>query len=433
MIISHLMYDFIAVLSMLNFGRVLMMLIGADLYDIRQIMRQSKLTVDSRKPRTPRAYRPQVSVIIPAYNEETGVIRTVRSVMDSTYKNVQIIVVNDGSQDRTKLELRNYQRRYPGKFTVVNQANGGKATAINRAVRYWATGKLVMVVDADSLLQQDAIANMVAHFRDRRVIASAANVKIIPTKSMFGIAQRFEYLISYRMKRALTVFNMEYIVGGVGSTFRRSALLKVGLYDTDTMTEDIDLTVKLIHKYGNKKYHINYAADSVAYTEHVLTFRSLVKQRYRWKYGRFQTLLKNPALFFNASQKYDKRLTWYQLPYAIIGEAVLLLEPFLVGYILYVVVRYSDMTSLASVYVIVTSFVFLMVLGEESETLRAKIGLSLLLPFVYLMMYALTAVEFTALIKSMLQLRQLLSRKMTESSWEHVERSGKAVSTLNIS
>lgn len=419
--ISRSVYDLIAALSLLNFVRIFSMLIGSDLYDIRQILRQ-------KKARRARPYQSEITIVIPAYNEEVGVIRTLDSVLANTYKRKQVIVVNDGSKDRTANVLRSYQRKHRGQFTIVTQANAGKAAAINRAVRYHATGSLVMVVDADSLLQPDAIARMVAHFRDRRVMASAANVKIIPTRKLLGVAQRFEYLISYRMKRALTVFNMEYIVGGVGSTFRRSLLLSAGLYDTDTMTEDIDLTVKLIRKYGNKKRRIHYAADVVAYTEHVLNFRSLIKQRFRWKYGRFQTLLKNTALFFNASNKYDKRLTWYQLPYALIGELILLLEPFLVGYILYVVLRFADLTSLISVYIIVTAFIFLTLLGEESESLRAKLGLALLLPLTYVLMYILTAVEFAALVKSARKSRELFRHEMAESSWEHVERSGEAVS-----
>lgn len=416
---SQYMYYLIAVLSLLNFVRVLTMLIGADLYDIKQIMRKRKT---HQSP-----YRPLITVVIPAYNEEMGVIRTLRSVMANTYTRTQIIVVDDGSKDKTLRMLRNFQRQHKGAFTVVHQANAGKAAAINRAVQYWAKGSLVMVVDADSLLAPDAIANMVAHFRDRKIIATASNVKIIPTRSLLGVAQRLEYLISYRMKRSLTTLNMEYIVGGVGSTFRKSALLKTGLYDTDTMTEDIDLTVKLIRHYGNKSYRVHYAADSVAYTEHVLTLKSLVKQRFRWKYGRFQTLLKNQELFFNNAKRYDKRLTWYQLPYALVGEFVLLLEPILVGYILFVAVRFTDVTSLISVYIIVTGFVFLMLTGEDSETTRSKIVLSAALPLAYVLMYILTAVEFAALVSSIRKSRQLFRREMHSSSWEHVERSGGSV------
>lgn len=284
-----------------------------------------------------------------------------------------------------------------------------------------------MVVDADSLVHPEAITKMVSHFRDRRIIAAAANVKIIPTRKLLGVAQRFEYLISYRMKRALTTMNMEYIVGGVGSTFRKSVLMKTGLYDTDTMTEDIDLTVKLIREYGNRKFHIAYAADALAFTEHVLSFKSLVKQRFRWKYGRMQTLLKNQQLFFHRSKKYDKRLTWYQLPYAVIGEFVLLLEPLLVGYILVVAAAYADATSLVSVYLIVTCFVLLMVSGEETETWRAKVQLVYALPIVYFLMYILTAVEFAALMQSIKNQRQLLRREMHRASWDHVERSGQQV------
>lgn len=417
--LSQNMYYLIAALSLLNFVRVLTLLIGADLYDIKQIMRKHKAKRSE--------YKPLITVVIPAYNEEMGVIRTLNSVMANTYSRVQIVVVDDGSKDKTLSMLRNFQRQHKGKFTVVHQANAGKAAAINRAVQFWAKGSLVMVVDADSLLAPDAIANMVAHFRDRKVIAAASNVKIIPTRDLLGVAQRLEYLISYRMKRSLTTLNMEYIVGGVGSTFRKSALLKTGLYDTDTMTEDIDLTVKLIRHYGNKSYRVHYAADSIAYTEHVLTFKSLVKQRFRWKYGRFQTLLKNQELFFNNSRKYDKRLTWYQLPYALVGEFVLLLEPILVGYILFVAVRYTDVTSLISVYIIVTGFVFLMLTGEDSESTRSKVVLSSALPLAYVLMYILTAVEFAALVSSIRQSRQLFRREMHSSSWEHVERSGGSV------
>ncbi len=420
MTFAHVFYYCIAILSLLNFARVLTMLIGADMYDIREM---KKAHFNQAK----RAHTPLISIIVPAYNEETGVIRTVESLLATTYKNKQIIVVDDGSEDKTYARLRQFQRKHPGKITVVRQVNAGKAMAINRAVQYHAKGSLVMVVDADSLLHPQAVTNMVGHFRDRRIIASAANVKIIPTRAWLGVAQRFEYLISYRMKRALTTMNMEYIVGGVGSTFRKKALLKTGLYDTDTMTEDIDLTVKLIREYGNQKFRIHYAADALAYTEHVLTFRALIKQRFRWKYGRMQTLLKNQMLFFNRAKKYDKRLTFYQLPYAIIGEFVLLLEPLLVGYILVVAAMYADATSLISVYLIVTAFVLLMVSGETTETWRTKAQLVYALPFVYFMMYVLTAVEFAALMKSLSKRRELLRREMHRASWDHVERSSKRV------
>jgi len=446
---STVIYDFIATLSLFNFMRIFVMLLGSDMYDIKQIKRQHH-----NQRLSP--YRPLVSIVIPAFNEETGVIRTLESVLASRYNNYEVIIIDDGSTDRTaqivrsyikalpKFELESYaaswnrwsnlKRRYfhaevnKHRVVFVSQENGGKGSALNNGIRNYARGKLIMVVDADSLLHTTALGKMVQHFRDRRVIASASNVKIIPSRSGLGIAQRIEYLISYRMKRSLTYFGMEYIIGGVGSTFRRSALIKTDLYDTDTMTEDIDLTLKLIQHYGNTRYKIHYAADAITYTEHVLRVRSLIKQRFRWKYGRFQSLLKNKALFFaKKGGKYSTQLTWYQLPYALFGELVLFIEPILVTYILYITVRYLDLSSLFSVYCIVTTFVFLMILGEESEAWHSKVLMSFILPAVYFMMYVLTFVEFAALIKSIKQSKKLFDGKTYEGSWEHVERSGEPV------
>lgn len=417
-------YALIAGLSLVNFIRIFVMLVGSDIYDIRQILHST------RKRRT---YRPFISVVIPAYNEETGVLRTVESVLATNYPNKQIIVVNDGSTDRTLAILRNYQRKHPGAISVISQKNSGKAVALNYAITKWAKGSLVMVLDADSLLHPDGMQHMVNHFRNRKIIAASSNVKVLPSKSVLGVAQRIEYLISYRMKRSLSIMNMEYIVGGVGSTFRRSVLLKVGGYDTDTMTEDIDLTVKLIKHFGNTNYRVHYAADCVTYTEHVLSFPSLIKQRFRWKYGRFQTLLKNKDMFFSKSKLYDRKLTWIQFPYALFGEAILLIEPLLVGYILWVTVMYADNTSMLSVYVIVSTFIFLMLLGENTETTKTKITLSAVLPFAYLLMYILALVEFIALTKSILRHKQLFGDTVEKSSWEHVERSGKQIAMSELS
>ena len=246
-----IIYTVIACLSLLNFVRMFVYLLSSDIYDIKQIM----------KGRTKRrAYRPLISVVIPAYNEEVGVIRTIESVLNSPYKNKEIIVVNDGSTDATLRILRNFQRKHKNMIAIINQKNAGKAAALNNGIMNRAKGSLVMVLDADSLLHPESLQNMAEQFRDRKTIAAASNVKVIPSNSMLGLSQRIEYLISYRMKRALSTMNMEYIIGGVGSTFRKRQLIAAGGYDTDTMTEDIDLTVKLIRKYGNKKMKEQYEA-----------------------------------------------------------------------------------------------------------------------------------------------------------------------------
>ena len=102
---------------------------------------------------------------------------------------------------------------------------------------------------------------------------------------MLGFIQRFEYLVSHHMKKAHTAFNVEYIIGGIGSMFRRSMLDEVGLYDTNTMTEDIDLTMKIIAQRATEPAG-GVRRRRPVYTEAVPSFGRCVRQRYRWKYGR---------------------------------------------------------------------------------------------------------------------------------------------------
>ena len=145
---------------------------------------------------------------------------------------------------------------------------------------------------------------LVACSRDPRIIASSSNVNILPNGTPLGLVQRYEYLICHQMKKAHNAFNVEYIIGGIGSMFRRSVLDEVGFYDTNMMTEDIDLTMKIIARKGSRDRSIAFAHDSIAYTEAVPSFRSLVAgQRYRWKYGRLQTFYKNHRLFFSTDEK----------------------------------------------------------------------------------------------------------------------------------
>lgn len=110
-----------------------------------------------------------------------------------------------------------------------------------------------MVLDADSTVSTSSMSKMVAHFEDEDVIALAARTHIDRYKNFVGLLQRLEFIYAFELKKSLPMLNINIIVGGVGSTFRKSALLAVNGYDKDTQTEDMDLTMKLISYFGNKK------------------------------------------------------------------------------------------------------------------------------------------------------------------------------------
>ncbi|MDQ3094313.1 MAG: glycosyltransferase, partial [bacterium] len=390
-------------------------MISSDVYEYKQ----------AKKKKNSPKYSPLISIIIPAHNEEICIVDTVKSVLNNDYKKKEIIVVDDGSLDTTLKILKTFKRKNKiNNLVLVSQKNSGKAAAINNAVINHAKGSLIMVLDADSKLSTNAITNMVKHFSEKNIIAAAANVKIISNMTLLGLAQRIEYIISYHNKRALTILSMEYIIGGVGSTFRKRSIKSVEYYDTDTITEDIDFTLKLIFRKGNKGKSVFFAADVLAYTEAVLRFGSLIKQRYRWKYGRMQTFVKHKSMFFSLNKKYDKRLTMLQLPYALIGELTLFIEPLLLSFIIYMSFLYGDSKSLLGVYIIITAYISLNIITENTETFKSKISLIPGIPAAYVLMYLVTIVEFYALIKSLIKIPKLLKPGKEKPTWEHVERAG---------
>ncbi len=181
--------------------------------------------------------------------------------------------------------------------------NVGKGAALNAALRRHARGQFVMTLDADSIIAPDAITNALSYFDDPYVAGVAANVQILEETTALGILQRFEHMIGYRSKKLYSLLNCEFVVGGVASTYRMRVLRKVGFYDTDTLTEDIGLSAK-ITSLGNRRFRMIYGADVVAKTEGVLTFRALAKQRYRWKYGSIQNLIKYRGMMLNPSRRY---------------------------------------------------------------------------------------------------------------------------------
>lgn len=122
---------------------------------------------------------------------------------------------------------------------------------------------MITVLDADSELRPNFLANMVKHFQSTNVVAVAANVRIKRALNLIELVQYIKYLVGYQLKSSEQVLNLEYIIGGIGSTFRRTIMEAVNLYDTDTVTEDIDLTMKLLRKFGNTSYKFCYAFDCV--------------------------------------------------------------------------------------------------------------------------------------------------------------------------
>lgn len=404
----------------INLIRMGAFLIGSDIYDLKNTLR--------KKNRTQKGSYPFFTVIIPCHNEQDTILRGVQSVLSNDYpqNKVRVVVVDDGSKDNSKQIILDFKRKNKVKNLVYHyQKNQGKAHALNNGIKKYAKGKLVMCLDGDSYINKDALKNAATYFDDKRVVALASNVRIIPTDSLLNLIQRFEYLVCYQMKRAQSLFNIEYIIGGIGSTFRRDFLKKVGYYDGDTITEDIDLTMKMIQE-GNKENSVIYGSDVISNTESVLSVKDLKKQRFRWKWGRSQAFYKNRNLFFNSDARFSKQLTWLYLPYALFSDISFFLEPFLIGYIFYVIFAFSDFITLFSAIAVISGYMALNLFLENTLTVKEKLLLLPFVPSMYVFFYMLSYVEYYALIKMIIglpKLKESLSAKIC--TWTHVARARK--------
>jgi peptidoglycan/xylan/chitin deacetylase (PgdA/CDA1 family)/spore germination protein YaaH len=193
-------------------------------------------------------YAPRVAVLIPAYNEGKVIVRTIRSVMMSNYKNIRIIVIDDGSTDNT---YRAAMDAYPaeiaaGRLTVLSKPNGGKADALNFALSK-TSEEIYIGIDADGVIAHDAIKNLVCHFADPKIGAVAGNAKVGNRVNLWTRWQALEYITSQNFeRRALDLFDVVMVVPGAIGAWRTAAVKHGGGYHTNTVAEDADLTMNLL-------------------------------------------------------------------------------------------------------------------------------------------------------------------------------------------
>jgi len=236
---------------------------------------------------------PAVTVLIPAHNEESVIVQTVTSVLLSDLNDIRVIVVDDGSTDRT-LELleTNFGRNQA--VQIIHQVNRGKAAALNHALSHAQT-EMVVTIDADTEIEPDAIRLLLRRFSDPKVAAVAGNVKVGNRSRWLTRWQALEYITSQNMeKRAFDLLNCITVVPGALGAWRKRAIEDGGGITADTVAEDADLTIG-IRRLG---WRITYDEDAIAWTEAPETPTALVRQRFRWTFGTLQSFWKHRDTLF---------------------------------------------------------------------------------------------------------------------------------------
>ncbi len=278
---------------------------------------------------------PGITVVVPAFNEERSIARTVRSILDADYPELEVIVVNDGSTDGTLDQLRRQfdlfavtdraamaldsqpirqllrSRRWP-RLSVIDKKNGGKADALNAGIDR-AAHELVCAVDADVLLDRWALFHLVRPFLDdRRTVAASGMIRlasgrladgcrqddgrVVERRLARGWLERFqvlEYLRAFAVGRMFfNRFDGHVIISGAFGLFRRRELVEIGGYHPFSIGEDMELVVRL-HRHlraAGRTYRIRFVADAICYTEAPHSIGELGRQRTRWHQGLLTTL-----------------------------------------------------------------------------------------------------------------------------------------------
>jgi cellulose synthase/poly-beta-1,6-N-acetylglucosamine synthase-like glycosyltransferase/spore germination protein YaaH/peptidoglycan/xylan/chitin deacetylase (PgdA/CDA1 family) len=236
---------------------------------------------------------PGVTVLIPAHNEEGVILQTVTSVLASDYPAMQVIVVNDGSTDDTRMLLDSHFSNDP-RVQLIHQVNRGKAAALNNAMSH-ATTEIVVTIDADTEIEPDAIRQLMRHFSDPQTGAVAGNVKVGNRSRWLTRWQALEYITSQNMeKRAFDLLNCITVVPGALGAWRQEAIAAAGGITADTVAEDADLTVA-IRRLG---WRVSYEERAIAWTEAPDTAGALIRQRFRWTFGTLQSFWKHRDTLF---------------------------------------------------------------------------------------------------------------------------------------
>ncbi|HEY6946723.1 MAG TPA: glycosyltransferase [Candidatus Acidoferrum sp.] len=258
---------------------------------------------------------PDVTVLIPAHNEESVIVQTVTSVLESDYLDLHIIVVNDGSMDKTGELLDTHFSREP-RVRIIHQVNRGKAAALNVAMSEAQTG-IVVTIDADTEIEPDALRKLVRHFADPTIGAVAGNVKVGNRSRWLTRWQALEYITSQNMeKRAFDLLNCITVVPGALGAWRKEAIEAAGGITADTVAEDADLTIA-IRRLG---WRIGYDEEAIAWTEAPETPAQLIRQRFRWTFGTLQSFWKHSNTLFRL--KYGT-LGWIALPNIFVFQLAL--------------------------------------------------------------------------------------------------------------
>ncbi len=363
----------------------------------------SKNKEDSMKP----AQRfPLISILIPAFNEEKVIGKTIESALEIDYPKKEVIIIDDGSTDKTLLIAKRFQR---DNVKVLHKENSGKATALNYGINF-AKGEILTILDADTIAGKNSLKEIVKVFENSSNVGGVAgNVKVRNKTNWLTWCQALEYVSGLQIaRRAFDMFGAITIVPGAMGAFKTNILKDTGGYDKDTIVEDFDATIKVL-KSGQI---IKGTTKSLAYTEVPEKIKEFVKQRNRWYRGNLQVLFKHKNALTNPRYGFLQKIA---LPYMFLSMIVLPITGFfMLGSLILSIIQ-------GDIFFVLSSMTFFIILQYLLVTLAVRIEREdpRLILYAIFFMFGFKQIQDALLIRQLFE--QLLRRK---AKWTSVARKG---------
>lgn len=335
-----------------NFNYFVLMAVG---FFVLRTQRTTEGSLE-RDPLFKSKLMPAISIIAPAHNEELSIAQSTRSMLQLEYPDHEVIVVNDGSSDRTLQILFEEFHLYKSnrqpihnfvtapvnavyespnlKLLVIDKQNGGKADSLNAAINY-ANTPLIAAVDSDSLLESNSLLLVVKPFlEDERTIATGGIIRVVngskvehgsvtqvaAPPSMLARFQVVEYLRAFLGGRvALSYLNSLLLISGAFGLFRRDCVIEAGGFEVGSLAEDLELVIRL-HRISREKkrdYRIVFVPTPVCWTEVPDSRINLKIQRKRWQRGGLETMWKHRRMLLNPN---FGTIGCFGMPYLLVLE-----------------------------------------------------------------------------------------------------------------
>ncbi len=235
-----------------------------------------------------------VTIIIPAYNEEKSIARTIESALSIDYpKNkLNIIVVDDGSKDKTYEIAKKFQSKKFPIVQVFTKPNGGKGSALNLGISK-SKSEIIISMDADTFTNPDCLKKMIGYFHSKDVMAVTPSMGVYQPHGILQRIQQVEYYMGVFLRKSFSTVNAIHVTPGAFSAYRREFFVKHGDYEVGNITEDLEICLRI----QSNHYLVENAPDAAIYTIAPNAFKALMYQRRRWYTGLMKNLWTYRHLF----------------------------------------------------------------------------------------------------------------------------------------